>query len=616
MMMSERRAGRSWHWLVLVLVPVVLLVASAGAAMVAMGLQRDLDAYAPVEVGPLEPGEKSARLARRVVVVVVDGLRADVSRQMPFLESLRRAGAWTTLTTGQPSFSKPGYAVLSTGTWQEYHGVTMNSHPGQVSVDTVFAAAHRAGLKTALFGYTYWGEINPHVDRAVVGGYPDHELYARARASLEAQEADLTYVHLSGADEAAHRAGGAAAQEYLEAAREIDGMIAGLASCLDLTKDVLLVTADHGHLDRNNRGGSGHGGWERVVTTVPLVMAGAHVRPGEIPAGRQVDVVPTVATLLGLPVPAHSLGQVLWAGLEVSDEVRADKEVKRASQFLVLARAYVAAVGRLMGQPEAAGAPSSSGSSAPADTTATPDALAGAGATLEEARTQLQASEYQQAFELARKSMAQAEGTMMATRSRLVWARRWPRLPFLFVPLIALGVLAWKKRRPLLETLAWGAVYLVLYHVFYRWVFGDVYSLSVFPDGSLLTMFRLFGLPAYLALAAVLAVGLWRGTAPQSAAPDGWSGRQHLVWLVERAILGPYVVLGLGVAVGLFAVGTRLGPCLPSFRANFLYFCALLQLLWLGPVAVVAPVVACLATRRRPVGTAVLTRERAGSSAE
>jgi len=613
--MGERRAGRSWRWLVLVLVPVALLVVSAGAAMVAMGLQRDLDAYAPVEVGPLEPGEKSARLARRVVVVVVDGLRADVSRQMPFLESLRRAGAWTTLTTGQPSFSKPGYAVLSTGTWQEYHGVTMNSHPGQVRVDTIFAVAHRAGLKTALFGYTYWGEINPRVDRAVVGEYPDHELYARARASLEAQEADLTYVHLSGADEAAHRAGGAAAQEYLEAARGIDGMIAGLASCLDLSQDVLVVTADHGHLDRNNRGGSGHGGWERVVTTVPLVMVGAHVRPGEIPAARQVDVVPTVAALLGLPVPAHSLGQVLWAGLDVPDEVRADKEVKRASQFLALARAYVAAVARLMGQPESAGAPPSSQSTASADTATTTDGLAGAAATLEEARAQLQASQYERAFESARKSMGQAEGAMMAARSRLVWARRWPRLPVLLVPLAALGVLAWKKRRPLLEMLGWGVAYLILYHVFYRWVFGDVYSLSVFPDGSLPTMFRLFGLPAYLALAVTVGVSLWRGTAPQPAAPEEWSGRQHLVWLVERAILGPYVVLGLGAAAGLFAVGSRLGPCLPSFRVNFLYFCALLQLLWLGPVAVVAPAVACLATRRRGrvrADAVPLARERAG----
>lgn len=595
--MGDRRAGRSWRWLVLVVVPVVLLAVSAGAAAVALGLQRDLDAYAPVEVGPLEPGERSARLARRVVVVVVDGLRADVSRQMPFLESLRRAGAWTTLATGQPSFSKPGYAVLSTGTWQEYHGVTMNSHPGQVPVDTIFAAARRAGLKTALFGYTYWGEINPQVDRAVVGEYPDHELYARARASLEAQEADLTYVHLSGADEAAHRAGGAAAQEYLEAAREIDGMIAGLASCLDLAKDVLLVTADHGHLDRNNGGGSGHGGWEREVTTVPLVMAGAHVRPGEMPVGRQVDVVPTVAALLGLPAPAHSLGQVLWAGLDVPDEVRADKELKRASQFLALARAYVAAVGRLTGRAENAGAPPSSGSTAP-DGTA-PGGLAEAAASLEEARTRLQGSEYQRAFESARKSAEQAERAMMVARSQLLWSRRWPRLPFLLVPLAALALLAWKKPRPMLEVLGWGAAYLVLYHVFYRWVFGGVYSLSVFPDGSLPTMFRLFGLPAYLALAVVVAVVLWRGTAPHRAAPQGWSGRQHLVWLLEKAILAAFVVLGLGAAAGLFAVGARLGPCLPSFRANFLYFCALLQLLWLGPVAVMAPAAAALATRRR-----------------
>ncbi|MEW6547105.1 MAG: alkaline phosphatase family protein [Bacillota bacterium] len=586
--MSERRAGRSWRWLVLLVVPLLLLLVSAGAALVALSLQGDLDTYTPVDTGPLAAGEKSARLAQRVVVVVVDGLRVDVSRQMPFLESLRGRGAWTSLTTGQPSFSKPSYAVLSTGTWQEYHGVAMNSHPGAVKVDTIFSVARNAGLRTALYGYTYWGEINPSVDHSLVGDYPDHELYARARASLEAREADLTYVHLSAVDEAGHESGGALSEEYLEAAREVDGMIAGLASCLDLAKDVLVVTADHGQLDRNNRGGSGHGGWEREVTTVPLVMVGAGVKPGEIPAGRQVDVVPTVATLLGLPVPAHSLGNVLWAGLDVPEDVRADKQVKRAAQFVDFARAYVTAVS----------APSGEASGSQQAAALASDPLAGATASLEEARSRLAESAYEQAFTLAGDSMEKAERAMGAARSRMVWAHRWPRLPFLLVPLVVLGLLAWKARRSLLEVLAWGAGYLVLYHVFYAWVFGDVYSLSVFPDGSLPTMFRLFGFPAYLALAIILTAVLWRGTATARAA-EGITGRQHVVWLVEKAILAPYVVLGIVAAVGLFGIGSSLGFYLPSFRLNFLYFCALLQLLWLGPIAVVAPLAAWLATRQR-----------------
>lgn len=585
MAVGERRLGRSRYWIVLVVLPLVLLATSVGAATVALRLQSDLDAYAPVPTGPLPAGEKSAPLARRVVVVVVDGLRVDVSRQMPFLESLRARGAWTTLTTGQPSYSKPGYAVLSTGTWQEYHGVTMNSHPGQVGVDTIFTVAREAGLKTALFGYTYWGEINPRVGLAFVGEYPDHEIYARARASLEAQEADLTYVHLSGADEAAHKAGGALAQEYLEAARQIDGMVAGLASCLDPAKDVLLVTADHGHLDRNNRGGSGHGGWEPVVTTVPLVMMGAGVRAGEMPPARQVDVVPTVAALLGLPAPAQSLGRVLWAGLDVPEGVRADKEVKRAAQLVELARAYVTALGRT----GLAGAETEGDGGGH---------LAAAVSTLQQARERLEASSWGEALTLAGESMARAERAMAATRSRLVWGDRWPRLPFLVVPVGILALLAWKKRRGLLEILGWGAAYLVLYHVFYAWVFGDVYSLSVFPDGSLPTMWRLFGLPAYLALAIVLAAVLWRGTAAARAEGE-LSGRQLVVWLVEKAVLAPYVVLGLVAAVGLFVVGFGLECYLPSFRLNFLYFCALLQLLWLGLPALVAPAVASLAARER-----------------
>src|SRR5262249_13408905 len=75
---------------------------------------------------------------------------------------------------------------------------------------------------------------------------------------------------------------------------------------IDLTKDTVLVTADHGHRDSG-----GHGGDEPACLSVPMVAAGAGIRAGRFGPARLVDVAPTVAALLGLPVPAASQGQPL-----------------------------------------------------------------------------------------------------------------------------------------------------------------------------------------------------------------------------------------------------------------------------------------------------------------
>ena len=85
---------------------------------------------------------------------------------------------------------------------------------------------------------------------------------------------------------------------------------------IDARSDVpttLLVLSDHGHLDRG-----GAGGTSAAERDVPFLarragswgapLAGYELCPEET---RMVDVAPTVAALLGLPVPRHSQGRLL-----------------------------------------------------------------------------------------------------------------------------------------------------------------------------------------------------------------------------------------------------------------------------------------------------------------
>ena len=61
-----------------------------------------------------------------------------------------------------------------------------------------------------------------------------------------------------------------------------------IGHALDLTRDTIVITSDHGHIDAG-----GHGGDETVVITEPFVLAGAGVKGG-LTHGSTDDIGSTV----------------------------------------------------------------------------------------------------------------------------------------------------------------------------------------------------------------------------------------------------------------------------------------------------------------------------------
>jgi hypothetical protein len=282
----------------------------------------------PFAIPAEDPGTPPPPLAERVAILLVDGLSYRGSLGMPFLNVLRGRGADFVCQVGVPSLSMPGRAVLLTGAWQEVHGQTTNFNVRPLRVDTLYAAARRKGVKTGLVGGAAtlkllspapdWvkvlSESGPSRDfgRFVV------DLHRASEATREAlrDHPDLGFVfaELDVTDEAGHEWGGASPQ-YAQAAAEADEAIRSLSSSLDLTKDVLLVTADHGHTSAG-----GHGGAEKDVMEVPLVLVGRGIRPSVKGSAEQIDVAPTVAALLGTPIPASNEGKTLLEALAVTPE--------------------------------------------------------------------------------------------------------------------------------------------------------------------------------------------------------------------------------------------------------------------------------------------------------
>jgi hypothetical protein len=288
-------------------------------------------------------------LADRVVIVLVDGLTLSASRAMPFLNELRRRGGDADCRVGLPSLSLPGRAVLMTGAWQEVNGQTTNFDPRPLTVEHLFQTARKKGLRTAYAaGARARRLFEPFVDEGVAyRTLPESETFeayasrlprtlAADRRLLEEKRPDLYFVDISLMDQIGH-GWGAASAEYARGARMVDDELRRLAGDLDLSRSVLIVTADHGHVARG-----GHGGNEPDVMAVPLVLAGASIRPGAHATAEQVDVAPTVAALLGTEIPASNQGRVLLELLDVSPAARQAIEARLAAQRRNFAGQYLA----------------------------------------------------------------------------------------------------------------------------------------------------------------------------------------------------------------------------------------------------------------------------------
>ncbi|MFN7972375.1 MAG: alkaline phosphatase family protein [Acidobacteriota bacterium] len=282
---------------------------------------------------------RPARLAHRVLLVICDGLRADTAARMPFLQSLASRGASAIAAASYPSVSRPNYAAILTGMTPRSSGVRTNDWHAPVALDHLGTRLPASGVPVALV------EDRTHAFAEMFGGTQvidagGNEAPAVAESELATMQTTggLVVLLLLAADEAGHAHGGAS-QEYAAAATAIDTTLARLARSLDLDRDAMVVTADHGHLDAG-----GHGGLEPEVLRIPFVLAGAGVERGAtIPEAHNVDVAPTVAALLGADAPAQAEGTTIAGALSISpdarralataDDLRHEENARRSHDF-------------------------------------------------------------------------------------------------------------------------------------------------------------------------------------------------------------------------------------------------------------------------------------------
>ncbi len=261
---------------------------------------------------------------RRVVLVVLDGLRADAISLLNLRcwNRLARSGASSiTGTTVSPSVTAAAMASLLTGAPPEVHGLRSDRFHlprNRGPVHPLPRVLADAGLPTSGFIAELpvlfrglgkriaqqLGVASPHF-----AGANAPEILFRARAQLAEQQRGLIFFHWPDCDRAGHEYGWMS-HEYAYAAHRLDETLGLLASLSDVERDpgtLLIALADHGGggVDPRN-----HESEHPVDRTIPLLLLGGGAA-GELASPALLDVPATVLWALGVTRPASYVGRAL-----------------------------------------------------------------------------------------------------------------------------------------------------------------------------------------------------------------------------------------------------------------------------------------------------------------
>jgi hypothetical protein len=349
------RSQRTMRVFVAASLSVIAVATAARLGRRAQNWNDELELVSPLaSVEPIVIDPDTPRLTDAVVLIVIDGLGIDESH-LAFLDELRAHGVAEVAEVPYPTISRPNYVTILAGVPPADSGVRANRVRIPVAVDTAMDRVRAGGMRVAtasdfgimpnLFargartlGAIRWIEHGSHISAPPGITWPIDE--AERAPSVPALAPVIGRMAASSAfvpvlvldvDRAGHAHGVGA--EYRAAAADVDRMVRAAVAKLDLGRTTVIVTADHGHVAPG-----GHGGPEREVAHVPLILAGKGIRSGAHARAHTIDVAPTICALLGVPSPGHAEGHALTELLELAPEQAARREAADAARDVVIAQ--------------------------------------------------------------------------------------------------------------------------------------------------------------------------------------------------------------------------------------------------------------------------------------
>ncbi|XP_034453592.1 GPI ethanolamine phosphate transferase 2 [Hippoglossus hippoglossus] len=276
-------------------------------------------------------------LFKRVVIMLVDALREDFvfgpngRMYMPYTRHVvERSSSHSFVAKAKPpTVTMPRIKAITTGTIPGFIDVVMNLNSPALLEDNLIWQAKAAGKRIVFYGDDTWVRLFPKhfmeydgTTSFFVSDYTevDNNVTRHLDSTLKRDDWDILILHYLGLDHIGHISGphSSLIQPKL---LEMDDILKKIHGAL-ISKEaegslpyLLVLCGDHGMSETGSHGGSSE---PEINTPLVLISPAFKRKVGmEKPeVVEQVDLTPTLALGLGLPISQNSVGRVIPGVLE------------------------------------------------------------------------------------------------------------------------------------------------------------------------------------------------------------------------------------------------------------------------------------------------------------
>ncbi|KAK4179637.1 putative GPI ethanolamine phosphate transferase [Triangularia setosa] len=320
-------------------------------------------------------GEPPKAQFDRLVFMVIDALRSDFvytrNSGFKFTQSLIRDGGALPFTAHatSPTVTMPRLKAITTGSIPSFLDVVLNLDEGDessslASQDTWLAQMKKKGTgKMVMYGDDTWLKLFPGMfDRAegttsfFVSDFTevDNNVTRHVPEELKRDDWNTMVLHYLGLDHIGHK-GGPRSPHMFSKQREMDGIVKQIYQAIEsqdhLKSTLFVVCGDHGMNDAGNHGASSAGETSPALVFIsPKLKKLDKKQRAPLPENpnfqyydtvEQSDLAPTLAALMGVPIPKNNLGATIPNFLPFwpDNEVKAEILMRNADQIMQVATA-------------------------------------------------------------------------------------------------------------------------------------------------------------------------------------------------------------------------------------------------------------------------------------
>ncbi|KAF5307208.1 hypothetical protein FQR65_LT00724 [Abscondita terminalis] len=278
----------------------------------------------------------------RIILIIIDALRYDFAKydstiknpapfqnKLPIIDKLLRNSQSSRLykfTADPPTTTMQRLKAITTGSLPTFVDAGSNFASPEINEDNIIDQLRKQFRDIVVMGDDTWESLYPNrFKRSYL--YPsfnvldldtvDDGIMNNLFTEMEEKDWDLLIAHFLGVDHCGHRYG-PVHPEMSRKLTQMDQVIQKVVMKLD-EHSMLFVIGDHGMTNTGDHGGESYD----EVNSAMFVHSKKKLIPTDIEFDRdiikQIDLVPTLAIIMGIPIPHSNLGSLVIDALPILD---------------------------------------------------------------------------------------------------------------------------------------------------------------------------------------------------------------------------------------------------------------------------------------------------------